>query len=50
MPPSAAYGGRRQIHWMEILAGEKAFNEAGSWLPDATVQACRDYLVASRVR
>jgi isocitrate dehydrogenase len=43
---AAAYGGRRQIHWMEILAGEKAFNEAGSWLPDATVQACRDYLVA----
>jgi isocitrate dehydrogenase len=42
----SAYGGRRQIHWMEILAGEKAFNLAGSWLPDATVQACRDYLVS----
>ncbi|MDE2154983.1 MAG: NADP-dependent isocitrate dehydrogenase [Xanthomonadaceae bacterium] len=41
-----AYGGKRAIHWMEVLAGEKAFNETGSWLPDETVQACRDYLVS----
>ena len=41
-----AYGGKRRIHWMEILAGEKAFNETGSWLPEETVQACRDYLVS----
>ncbi len=41
-----AYGGRRRIHWMEILAGEKAFNETGSWLPEETVTACRDYLVS----
>ena len=41
-----AYGGARKIHWMEVLAGEKAFNETGSWLPDATVTACRDYLVS----
>ena len=41
-----AYGGKRQIHWMEIYAGEKANNQFGTWLPDATVQACRDYLVS----
>jgi len=40
------YGGKRRIHWMEILAGEKAFNETGNWLPDATVDACREYLVS----
>jgi isocitrate dehydrogenase len=41
-----AYGGARQIHWMEIYAGEKANNQFGTWLPEATVQACRDYLVS----
>ena len=41
-----AYGGKRNIHWMEVLAGEKAFNQVGSWLPDATVAACREYLVS----
>ena len=41
-----AYGGKRKIHWMEVLAGEKANNALGTWLPDATVQACRDYLVS----
>jgi isocitrate dehydrogenase len=41
-----AYGGKRKIHWMEIYAGEKANNQFGTWLPDATVQACRDYLVS----
>src|SRR6188508_1339853 len=41
-----AYGGRRQIHWMEIFAGEKSFKLAGNWLPDETVTACRDYLVS----
>ena len=30
----------------EVLAGEKAFNQTGNWLPDATVDACRDYLVS----
>jgi isocitrate dehydrogenase len=40
------YGGKRKIHWLEVLAGEKAFNETGNWLPDATVDACRDYLVS----
>src|SRR5512143_2275113 len=41
-----AYGGQRQLMWMEVLAGEKAFNATGNWLPDATVEACRDYLVS----
>ncbi|MDX2299696.1 MAG: isocitrate dehydrogenase (NADP(+)) [Xanthomonadaceae bacterium] len=41
-----AYAGKRQIHWLEIYAGEKANNTFGTWLPDASVQACRDYLVS----
>ncbi|MCY7355403.1 MAG: NADP-dependent isocitrate dehydrogenase [Lysobacter sp.] len=41
-----AYGGKKQIAWMEVLAGEKAFNATGNWLPDATVDACREYLVS----
>ena len=41
-----AYGGKRQIKWVEIFAGEKSYNEYGSWLPDSTIQACKDYLVA----
>ena len=40
-----AYGGSRQIQWLEVLAGEKAFRETGSWLPDATLDAYRKYLV-----
>ena len=40
-----AYAGQRQIQWLEVLAGEKAFNQTGSWLPDATLDAFRKYLV-----
>ena len=40
-----AYGGKRKIHWMEVLAGEKSFTQTGSWLPDATLDAFREYLV-----
>ena len=40
------YGGQRKIHWMEVYAGQKSNDEFGTWLPDATVQACRDYLVS----
>ncbi|MBT5876585.1 MAG: NADP-dependent isocitrate dehydrogenase [Candidatus Latescibacteria bacterium] len=40
-----AYGGARKVAWMEVLAGEKAFNATNSWLPDETVQAFRTYLV-----
>jgi isocitrate dehydrogenase len=35
----------RTIAWKEVLAGEKAFNETGSWLPDETVEAFRDHLI-----
>jgi isocitrate dehydrogenase len=40
-----AYGGDRKIEWKEVLAGEKAFEQTGNWLPDATVTAFSDYLV-----
>lgn len=40
-----AYGGRRKVMWMEVFAGEKAFNQFGTWLPDETVQAFREFLV-----
>ncbi|MEQ9455644.1 MAG: NADP-dependent isocitrate dehydrogenase [Phycisphaeraceae bacterium] len=40
-----AYGGERKIAWMEVLAGEKAFHQTGNWLPDATLEAFRTYLV-----
>jgi isocitrate dehydrogenase len=41
-----AYGERRKIEWMEVYAGEKSFNAFRSWLPDETVEACREYLVS----
>ena len=41
-----AYGGDRQIVWTEVLAGEKAFNETGNWLPDETLDVIREHLVA----
>ncbi|MEO8366254.1 MAG: isocitrate/isopropylmalate family dehydrogenase, partial [Pseudoxanthomonas sp.] len=41
-----AYGGAKKIHWLEVFAGEKANNNYGTWLPESTVQACRDYLVS----
>jgi isocitrate dehydrogenase len=40
-----AYGGDRALAWMEVLAGEKAFNETGSWLPDETLAAFRKFHV-----
>jgi isocitrate dehydrogenase len=40
-----AYGGKRRVHWYEVLAGEKAFNDTGNWLPEETLQAFREYLV-----
>jgi isocitrate dehydrogenase len=40
-----AYGGRRQIAWLEVLAGEKAHKQTGDWLPQATLDAFREYLV-----
>lgn len=40
------YGGKRQIAWYEIFAGEKAFQRCGEWLPEDTVQAARDFRIA----
>ncbi len=40
-----AYGGKRKIHWMEVYAGEKAFRQFQTWLPDETVQAFTEFLV-----
>jgi len=40
-----AYGGERKIEWLEVLAGETAFEQTGNWLPDATVDAFKEYLV-----
>jgi len=41
-----AYQGKRKIHWHEVLAGEKAFEKTGNWLPEETLQTIREYLVA----
>ncbi len=40
-----AYKGKKKIHWKEVLAGEKAFNQTGNWLPDETLAAFNEYLV-----
>ncbi len=40
-----AYGGERRIAWTEVLAGQKAYDTTGDWLPDATLDAFRTYLV-----
>jgi len=40
-----AYGGDRRIAWTEVLAGQKAFDQTGDWLPEATVQSFREHLV-----
>jgi len=41
-----AYGGDRKIEWKEVLAGEKAFQQTGEWLPKATLDALKEYLVS----
>lgn len=41
-----AYGGKRKIIWKEVLAGEKAFKQTGNWLPNETLDAIREYIVA----
>ncbi|MEK4036088.1 NADP-dependent isocitrate dehydrogenase [Paenibacillus sp. FSL L8-0493] len=41
-----AYGGKKQIAWYEVFAGEKAFNTYGEWLPNDTLEAIREYFVA----
>jgi isocitrate dehydrogenase len=41
-----AYNGAKKIHWREVLAGQKAFDQTGEWLPDATLEDIKTYLVA----
>ena len=41
-----AYAGKRRIVWMEVFAGEKAFNKFREWLPQDTVDAIRDFRIA----
>ncbi|MAK26018.1 MAG: isocitrate dehydrogenase (NADP(+)) [Euryarchaeota archaeon] len=41
-----AYSGEKKIHWEEVLAGEKAFNAVGEWLPNATLDAMKNGLVS----
>jgi isocitrate dehydrogenase len=40
-----AYGGKRKIHWKEVLAGEKAYKLTGSWLPDETLSVITENLI-----
>ncbi len=41
-----AYNGERKIEWREVLAGEKAFNQTGEWLPQETLDVINEYLLA----
>ena len=41
-----AYNGSRKINWLEILAGEKAFNQTGEWLPQQTLDLISEHLIA----
>lgn len=41
-----AYEGKRKIEWKEMLAGEKAFNQTGSWLPEETLEIAKEYIVS----
>ncbi|UAY52469.1 NADP-dependent isocitrate dehydrogenase [Ferruginibacter albus] len=41
-----AYNGEKKIEWKEVLAGERAFNETGSWMPDETMQAFKEYVLS----
>ncbi|MGG4488750.1 NADP-dependent isocitrate dehydrogenase [Metabacillus idriensis] len=41
-----AYNGEKKIEWKEVLAGEKAFNKTGEWLPEETLDVIREYFIA----
>ena len=43
---TACFGGRRQIAWLEVLAGEKGFQRTGEWLPEETLDTIRAHVVA----
>ncbi|MYH39862.1 MAG: isocitrate dehydrogenase (NADP(+)) [Candidatus Dadabacteria bacterium] len=41
-----AYGGKKKIAWLEVLAGEKAYEQTGEWLPEETTETIKEYIVA----
>ena len=41
-----AYGGRKKVSWLEVLAGEKGFEKTGNWLPDDTLETIQNHAVA----
>ena len=41
-----AYNGEKKIEWREVLAGEKAFNQTGEWLPQETLDVINEYIIA----
>jgi len=41
-----AYQGERKIQWLEVYAGQKAFDQFNNWLPDETIQTCREFMVS----
>ena len=41
-----AYGGKKKITWLEVLAGEKAYEKTGEWLPEETTETIKEYIVA----
>ena len=41
-----AYEGKKKIHWLEVMAGEKAYHASGEWLPQATIDTIMDHFVA----
>ncbi len=41
-----SYRGKRKVHWLEVLAGEKAFQVKGEWAPEETIEAIREYKVS----
>jgi len=43
------FGGNKKIAWKEVLAGEKAYNLTGNWMPKETLDAFREFLVGIKV-
>jgi isocitrate dehydrogenase len=41
-----AYNGKKKINWLKVLAGEEAFTNTGEWMPEATMNAFREYLIS----
>ena len=41
-----AYKGNRKINWLEVYAGQKAFDKFNNWLPDETIHSCKEYMVS----